>query len=84
MKKIITFISCVALFSSCTISHTITCTNNPVGSKTGIAKTKIIGNQDISYATACKNGNISKVGTTEIKTTNYLLFFQTKITVTGE
>ena len=84
MKKIITFILCVALFSSCTISHTITCTNNPVGSKTGIAKTKIIGNQDISYATACKNGNISKVGTTEIKMTNYLLFFQTKITVTGE
>ena len=44
--------SCVALFSSCTLSHTITCTNNPVGTKTGVVKTKIFGDQDISYATA--------------------------------
>ena len=84
MKKILMITSCVALFSSCTLSHTITCTNNPVGTKTGVAKTKIFGDQDISYATACKNGKISKVGTTENKMTNYLLFLQTKITVTGE
>ena len=66
------------------MSHTILCKNSPVGNKTGVAKTKLFGNQDISYATACKNGNISKVGTTEIKMTNYILFLQTKITVTGE
>jgi hypothetical protein len=84
MKKIITLFLGLAFLSSCTLSHTISCTNNPVGNKTGVAKTKLFGNQDISYATACKNGNISKVGTTEIKMTNYILFLQTKITVTGE
>ena len=84
MKKIILLGFVISMFSSCTLSHTVTCTNNPVGTKTGVAKTKIFGNQDISYATACKNGNISKVGTSEVKLTNYILFLQTKITVTGE
>jgi hypothetical protein len=59
-------------------------TNNPVGSKTGMVKTKLFGDVDLSYETACKNGNISKVGTVETTMKNYLIFPITKIVVTGE
>ncbi|MBG15640.1 MAG: hypothetical protein CL853_04735 [Crocinitomicaceae bacterium] len=84
MKKILIAFGCMAFMSSCTLSHTISCTNNPVGSKVGMVKTKLFGDQDLSYETACKNGNITKVGTVETKMTNYLIFLQTKIVVTGE
>ena len=78
MKKIITLFLGLAFLSSCTMSHTISCTNNPVGNKTEVSKTKLFGNQDISYASACKKGNISKVGTTEIKMTNSYCFYKLK------
>ena len=63
MKKILIAFGCMAFMSSCTVSHSISCTNNPVGSKVGMVKTKLFGDQDLSYETACKNGNITKVGT---------------------
>lgn len=84
MNKLLMAFGCLAFMSSCTLSHTVHCTNNPVGSKVGMVKTKIFGDQDLSLETACKNGNITKVGTWEQKTTNYIIFFQTKIVVTGE
>ena len=60
------------------MSHTILCANNPVGNKTGVAKTKLFGNQDISYASASKKGNISQVSNAEIKMTNSYCFYKLK------
>jgi len=64
------------LFSSCIMSHTAVVTNNPVGSKTGVAK-----GLDSSYKKAMKKGKISKVGIAE---TRVALIGGVKTTVTGE
>lgn len=64
------------LFSSCIVSHTAVVTNNPVGSKTGVAE-----GLDSSYKTAKKNGEITKVGIAE---TRVALIGGARTTVTGE
>ncbi|MFT4827242.1 MAG: hypothetical protein ACI9GO_000165 [Bacteroidia bacterium] len=64
------------LFSSCISSHTAVVTNNPVGSKTGVAK-----GLDSSFKTAKENGKISKVGIAE---TRVAIIGGIKTTVTGE
>ena len=75
--------------SSCTITRPLGATSNPVGSKVGKAKTQsVLGfvlKPNGGVATAAKNGNISKISTIDIKTTNYLMIFNTTETiVTGE
>lgn len=72
------------LFASCTIMHTVTVTNNPVGTKTGVAKGNNFGNLDVTLETAAKNGGITKIGTVETKATAILFFVKYKTTVTGE
>lgn len=65
-----------ALFSSCISSHTALVTNNPVGTKTGVAK-----GLDSSFKTAKENGEITKVGIAE---TRIAVIGGVKTTVTGE
>ena len=58
----------LTLGSSCTVYHTAMVTNNPVGSKIGVAKGHT-GNIDADFTlkSAMKNGKITKVGIAETK-----------------
>ena len=87
MKKIkqasLAVIAMVAL-GSCTVSHTAILTNNPVGSKVGVTKAgAFMKNPDVSYKTAMKKGNISKIGIAEMKV-KVFIFPKYVLTVTGE
>ena len=85
MKKMI--LGAVLLFSvaSCTVAHQVTVTNNAVGTKTGEAKGwNFSKDLDITAEKACKNGNISKIGTMEFTATTYLFLVKYKTVVTGE
>jgi hypothetical protein len=85
MKKIFGILAITVLMGSCTIAHEITVTNNPVGTKTGVAKgTNFSKDLDISSETACKDGGISKIGTMEFKATQILFFVKYKTVITGE
>jgi|APGre2960657404_1045060.scaffolds.fasta_scaffold34386_2 hypothetical protein len=66
--------------SSCSMT-TYMVTDNPVGTKTGVAKGKV-GQKDADYSleAACKKGKITKVGVVQVR---YGLFSVTT-TVTGE
>lgn len=66
MKKTIMLIGAIALMTSCTVSRSIELTGEPIGTKTGIAKTKIFAkDQDISLKKASENGKIKKIGAVE-------------------
>ena len=83
MKKII-YISLLALTAgSCTISRDYNLTGQPIGSKIGVAKSKIIGNSDTSLKKAAENGNITVIGAVE-RTTKIFFFTFTKTKVYGE
>jgi len=85
MKKFIGALSIMFLMGSCTIAHQITVTNNAVGTKTGVAKgTNFSKDLDISAEAACKNGNISKIGTMEFKAVQILFLVKYTTTITGE
>lgn len=91
MKKIILLAIVGSALSSCTISYRYSLTNNPIGSKSGVAEQKMMGNiplgdqtQDASFGTAAKNGGISKIGLTETVTKSYVFFRKTTTTVYGE
>lgn len=87
MKKTNTFHLMIALglffLTSCTTSAYLI-TDNPVGTKMGIARMGLFGkNKDVSIEAAAKNGKITKIGTVEMKTTFFIFPF-TKTIVTGE
>lgn len=98
MKTIITGIVAVALVSSCALTRPYAVTNNTVGERTGVSKTTIIfgasggttlstgivTNKDFGVIEAAKKGKISKVGSVDVKTTNYLFFQKVEVIVTGE
>jgi len=85
MKKIFGAAAVAIILSSCTVSHTITVTNNPVGTKKGVAKgSNFSKDLDITAEKACKKGGITKIGTMETKMTTILFFVKYKTTVTGE
>ncbi len=69
------------LLGSCTVSHTAVVTNNPVGSRVGIAKAGAFQKDaDCSYKAAMDKGKISKIGVAEVK---MKVFIFPKITTTG-
>lgn len=72
-----------ALASSCTIAHTMQITDNNVGSKVGVAKSKIGKDIDVSISAAAKNGGITKIATIDVKTKVFFIPIITT-TVTGE
>jgi hypothetical protein len=85
MKKIIGVAAVAIMLSSCTVFHSITVTNNDVGTKTGVAKGKSFqADNDVTAEKACKNGGIKKIGTMEIKMKYFLFFTSTTTTITGE
>ena len=83
MKKM-NLIIATALTAVCLTSCSVTSymvTDNPVGTKVGVAKGKI-GQKDADYSleAACKKGKITKIGVVEIRTG----MFSVTTTVTGE
>lgn len=97
MKKLITIISAMVLvgaLNSCSISGPLTSTNilvtdNPIGSKVGVAERKIflgitLGHTDLSLRTAAANGGISKIATVDYKIKGGLFTTTYSVVVTGE
>lgn len=71
--------------SSCLIYESYSVTGNPIGTKTGVAKTHTFKkNVDFTMRTAAKNGKITKIGSVETKTKTYGPIIIFKTTVTGE
>lgn len=91
MKKIILLASAVALIaSSCvdTIVEPLTATNNKMV-KTGVAEANFFlgipfGKNDLSAATAAKNGGITKIATVDHSVTLGIFSEIHKVIVTGE
>jgi hypothetical protein len=80
MKKAIYTSAFLLIFASCTISRDYQITGQPIGTKTGVAKSKIIGNSDTSIKKAAENGNITKIGAVEFQRK----LIRTKTVVHGE
>lgn len=74
-----------AFLGSCTLSHTVIVTNNPVGSKTGSMKSGTAdADAGVTYSQTMKNGRISKAGVAEYKLKNYVFIMKEYMVVTGE
>lgn len=85
MRKVIGAAVIGLMMASCTVAHTVTVTNNPVGTKKGVAKgTNFSKDLDVSAEKACQNGGISKIGTMEFKATQILFFVKFQTIITGE
>jgi hypothetical protein len=87
MKKLKLMVLPAALgiyLTSCTIAHTAVVTNNPVGTKVGVAKAgPFMKDSDVSYFKAMENGKIKTIGIAEFKATVFIFPFY-KTTITGE
>jgi len=80
MKKLKFIIGLGLIFTSCTIARDYQITGQPIGTKTGVAKSKILGNSDTSIKKAAENGNITKIGAVEFQRK----LIRTKTIVHGE
>lgn len=80
MKNVIYIGGFLLIFTSCTISRDYQITGQPIGTKSGVAKSKIIGNSDTSIKKAAENGNITKIGAVEFQRK----LIRTKTVVHGE
>jgi hypothetical protein len=83
MKNLILMMGVVFTISSCTVSQTYQITGQPIGTKTGVAKSKIIGDSDTSIRTAAENGKIKVIGAVQMTTKVFFIPF-TKTIVYGE
>lgn len=86
MKKLTIILPTLILsMSSCVLSHTAVVTNNPVGTKEGVAKTKLLDKApDFTFKTAKANGDIERVGIAEVKYQQFVIFPVISTKVTGE
>lgn len=92
MKKItIAFaVAATLALASCTSVSPICATSNDLGKKVGESSVKLLfgyipmGDQDISIATAAKNGGIKKISTVDKKVSSGFLFTTVSTVVTGE
>lgn len=74
-----------AFLGSCTLTHSVIVTNNPVGSKTGEMKSGTADvDSGVTFNQAMKNGRISKAGIAEYKAKSYVFMFKEYMVVTGE
>jgi hypothetical protein len=90
MKKVILFAFVALSMTSCAITMPVAATSNSVkeADKTGISKaTMLFGilplGGDASVISAARNGNIDKIATVDLKTTNFLnilVTYETKVT----
>ena len=85
MRKTLIFSIGIAswLLSSCVLSQSYQITGNPIGTKTGVAKSNVIGTGDFGIKAAAANGKITKIGAVEI-TTKAFLTVKTITKVYGE
>jgi hypothetical protein len=95
MKKIIASLVVGLIFTSCSITSPLTVTNNTLNSKEGRSETVcvfgfggvssgIVLNKNYSVVEAAKQGNITKIGSVDLKVQNFLLFTKNTLIVTGE
>ena len=90
MKKIKPFTACVLLsgaflIGSCTLSHTVVVTNNPIGSKTGeVSAADVDVDSGVTYSKAMKEAGISKAAIAEYKYKSYVFFAKEFMRVKGE
>ena len=85
MKRLLFTLGVSVMLGSCTISHSVVVTNNPIGSKRGEATTANMDvNTGVSYSTAIAKGDISKVGIAEYKMKTYVFSIRESMIVTGE
>jgi hypothetical protein len=89
MKKFIIGASLLAVLASCSMSMPGIATQNPVGTKEGIAERKIFlgiafGHTDLSLVTAAKNGGITKIATVDYEIQGGLFSKTYRVVVTGE
>ena len=65
--KFITLIAALpVLMTSCVIMSTHVTTGNPIGTKVGYIKSKMIGSFDAGIGAAAKQGKITKIGSCDI------------------
>lgn len=82
MKKTIPMLAFVGFaLTSCVIQSTHITTGNPIGTKIGYVKSKIVGNFDVGLAAAAKQGKITKIGSVDVK---YYSNGKLSVLVTGE
>lgn len=90
MKKLIysIFIGIALSASSCVVYHDSGATQNPVGSKIGVAKKNawfgISFNNDVGLQAAAKNGNITKISSYSTAIKHGLFVTRYKTVVAGE
>lgn len=82
MKKTLYAAGLMAIMASCTVSQSYQITGQPIGDKTGVAKSKLFGNSDTSIKKAAENGKITVIGAVEI-TTKIIFIPITKTKVYG-
>jgi len=96
--KILLLVGTAFFVTSCTVTRPFAVTNNEIGDAVGTSKTTLIfgtsagpnleqalysTNKNFGLIEAAKNGNIDKIATVDVKTSNYGFITQVKIIVTG-
>ena len=78
IKKLLLCSFLIGGLSSCVVYDNHTVTGLPIGSKIEMIK----GNTTVQEV--AKKGGISKIGSVQVRWTNYILYTKKKTTVTGE
>ena len=82
--KLLTIAGLSAILMSSCVIQTNMITDNPIGTKVGVAKLRIFAkDKDITLEKAAQNGGIKKIGLVEVRTTYFIIPF-VKTTVYGE
>lgn len=84
MKKFILLLTLAFGLTSCVVSHTITLTNNPVGTeKFTLSSSDLSTNVGLSLVEAKKLSGITQISIIEYKKINYFFSNIEQITITG-
>ena len=95
MKKIIATFAVGLILASCATISPVTATNNTVNSKEGRSETVclfgwggissgIVLNKKYCIADAARNGEITKIGSVDLKVQNFIILQKHTLIVTGE
>lgn len=85
IRKLLTISALGIGLSSCTVSHSLELTGNPIGTKEGVSKNSFAKDDAVFGAVeAAKNGNITTIGAVEVKHKNYLIINKIITKVYGE
>ncbi|MFT5055782.1 MAG: hypothetical protein ACI80H_000486 [Pseudoalteromonas distincta] len=96
--KTLIFAGVMLSLASCTVIRPYAVTNNAIGDGVGVSKTTLVfgtsvGNQlemavfstnkNFGVVEAARNGNLDKIATVDVQTSNFGFFTTVKIIVTG-